>query len=225
MVLAESARTIANDDVIDLRLVAVFLVELLLSRSNKLLVKIVANQVDGATSKATAHDSGTSDTALLSNVVQEVKFLAGNLIVLGQSFVRLIHQLANFLVVAFIQCIANAEYAVFLAEHELGTLVVFFTDFGSYFVKLFPCAITQGLKFSFRVLGLDVLYHVLTRVAAVVVRRTCQLVLHYRVEQHEAITIGLEGEIFKLTAAAVKRQPAFPKTEANWSIIPHFTPQ
>ena len=70
--LAQFARTVADDNVIDFRFVAVLLVELLLSRSNKLLVDVVANEVDGATAKATAHNARASYATLLGNVVEEV---------------------------------------------------------------------------------------------------------------------------------------------------------
>ena len=55
--LAELAGTVADDDVVDLGLVAVLGIELLLSRCNELAVEVVANEVDGAAAKATAHDT------------------------------------------------------------------------------------------------------------------------------------------------------------------------
>ena len=53
-------------------------------------------------------------------------------------------------------------------------------------------------------LSVERLHHVLAGVAAVVVRRAFQLVLHLRVEQDELVAFRLPGEVFKLTAAAVE---------------------
>ena len=53
-------------------------------------------------------------------------------------------------------------------------------------------------------LGGNVLHHVLAGVAAVVVGRACQFVLHLAVEQHQTIAIGLEGEVLELAAATVE---------------------
>ena len=53
-------------------------------------------------------------------------------------------------------------------------------------------------------LGGDVLHHVLARVATIVVRRASQLVLHAGVEQNELVALGVEGEVFEFTRAAVE---------------------
>ena len=55
--LAELARAVADDDVVDFGLVTVFLVEALLGVSDELAVEVVAHQVDGAAAEAAAHDA------------------------------------------------------------------------------------------------------------------------------------------------------------------------
>ena len=72
-----------------------------------------------------------------------------------------VHQLTDLFVVAFVQGITYGQYAVLLAEYELGAAVVLLADFGLHFLQLFPCAVAQGLKLSFRMLGCNVLDNVL----------------------------------------------------------------
>ena len=55
--LAELAGTVADDDVVDLGLVAVLLVKALLGIGYELTIKVVAHKVDGATTKAATHDA------------------------------------------------------------------------------------------------------------------------------------------------------------------------
>ena len=55
--LAKLARTVANHNVDDDRLVAILLVETLLGIGDELLIEVVANQVDGAATKAATHDA------------------------------------------------------------------------------------------------------------------------------------------------------------------------
>ena len=74
---------------------------------------------------------------------------------------RLIHQLTHTLIVAFVEGVAYCKYAVFLAQHELGTTIVFFADVAFDLLQLFPCAVAQGLKFSLRMLGGNVLDDIL----------------------------------------------------------------
>ena len=125
----------------------------------------------------------------------------------------LIHQLTNLLVVALVQCVADCQYAVLLTENELSALVVLFAYLGTNLIQLLPCAVAQGLELAFGVLSLNVLHHVLARVAAVIVGRASKLVLHHAIEQHEAVAIGFEGEILELTAAAVQTHQATSLTE------------
>ena len=225
--LTEAARAVADDDVVDLGLVAILGVELLLGSLDELLVEVVAHEVDGAATEAATHDTRTGDTTLLGNVVEEVELNTADLVVFRQSLVGLVHHLTDLLVVAFVQGVADSKHAVLLTEHELSTAVVLGSYLFLHFLKLLPCAVTQSLELALWVLGLDVLHHILAGVAAIVVGRACQLVLHNAVEQHEAIAIGLEGEVLELAAAAVEAHEAacLPKTEANWSMIPQFTPQ
>ena len=53
-------------------------------------------------------------------------------------------------------------------------------------------------------LGSNVLDDILARIATIVVGRTSQLVLDNRVEEYEAIAVGLEGEVFELTTATIE---------------------
>ena len=120
----------------------------------------------------------------------------------------LVHHLAYGFIVAGVQCVADGQYAVFLTEHELGTAVVLVAHFGLHLVELFPGAVAQGLEGEFRMLGGNVLHHVLAAVAAVVVGRSSQFMLHYRVNEHQLVAHGLEGEVLELAAAAVETHEA-----------------
>ena len=73
----------------------------------------------------------------------------------------LIHLLAHSLVVAGNKGVANGQHAVFLAQHEMGTGVVFLTHLGTHFLQLLPGAVAKGLKLALRMLGGDVFHHVL----------------------------------------------------------------
>ena len=53
-------------------------------------------------------------------------------------------------------------------------------------------------------LGGNVLYNVLARVATVVVGRSCQFMLYARVQQHKFVSLGIERIVLKLTAAAIQ---------------------
>ena len=87
---------------------AVALVEALLGVSNERLVEVVAHQVDGAATEAAAHDARACDLVVAGYLVEEVQLLAADLIVLRQSFVRGVHQLADTLVVAFSEGFADS---------------------------------------------------------------------------------------------------------------------
>ena len=56
-VLAELAAAVADDYVVDLGLVSVLLVKALLGVGNELTIEVVAHEVDGAATEATAHDA------------------------------------------------------------------------------------------------------------------------------------------------------------------------
>jgi len=55
--LTKLARAVADDDVVDLGLVAVLLVEALLGILHKFSVEVVAHQIDGAAAEAATHDT------------------------------------------------------------------------------------------------------------------------------------------------------------------------
>ncbi len=117
---------------------------------------------------------------------------------------RLIHLFANGFVVASHECVAHGQHAVFLAEHEMGAGVILLANFGANLLELFPRAVAQRLELAFGMLGGDVLHDVLTRVTTVVVGRAHEFVLHARVQQHELVAFGVEGEILELTRTAVQ---------------------
>ena len=153
--LAEFTRAVADDNIIDFRLVTILLVELLLGVLDELLIEVVANKVDGTATKAATHDTRTSNTVLLGHIVQEVELLARNLVVLRQTFVGLVHQFAHLLVVAFVEGFADAQYTVFLTEYELCALVVLGADLFLHFLQLLPSAVAQGLILTLWMLGLN----------------------------------------------------------------------
>ena len=55
--LAEFARAVANDNIVDFRLMTKLLVEALLGIVNELKVEVVAYQVDGTSTKSTTHNT------------------------------------------------------------------------------------------------------------------------------------------------------------------------
>ena len=81
----------------------------------------------------------------------------------------LVHHLTDFLVVAFVQRIADSQHTVLLTEYELGALVVLSANFLLDFLQLLPSAVAQGLKLTLRMLGGNVFHHILTTVTTVVV--------------------------------------------------------
>ena len=184
-------RTLRDNYWVNLRCVTILSCELSCNILNELVVDVVLNQVDGAATEATTHDTATSNTVLLGNIVQEVELLAAYLVFLAQTVVSLIHLLTYSLVVTLLKSIADCQYAVLLAQYEVSAAVILFAYLSANLFQLLPCAIAESLELSLWVLGSDVLNHVLARVAAVVVWRTSQLVLNLRVNQAELVTLRL----------------------------------
>ena len=83
--LAHFVRTLADDNVNNLRLFAIFGWIFSLGVSDKLIVQFVFHQVDGASAEATAHDTATCYAVFFGNVVQEVEFFAWYLILFAQA--------------------------------------------------------------------------------------------------------------------------------------------
>ncbi len=75
-------RSVAYDNGIDFRLVSVFLVELLFGYLHEAITQILLHKVYGAAAEASAHDARAGDTAFFGNIIEEVKFLTANSIVL-----------------------------------------------------------------------------------------------------------------------------------------------
>ena len=111
---------VGNDYGIDHGLMAVFLVEFLLGGGDEIVVKIVFNQVDGATAETAAHDSGARYTAFFGDVVEVIKFYAGYLIVLGEALMGFVHFFTDGFAVAALEGVANVEHALFLFNYEFG---------------------------------------------------------------------------------------------------------
>ena len=61
---------------------SVFLIKLSFSCSDEVVVNLILNEVDSATTEATAHDTATSNTIFFSQVIEEVKFFAAYFIFL-----------------------------------------------------------------------------------------------------------------------------------------------
>ena len=68
-ILANLVRTLRDDYRVNLWSMTIFGCELSCHVLNELVVDIVLYQVDGAATEATAHDTATSNTVLLSNIV------------------------------------------------------------------------------------------------------------------------------------------------------------
>ena len=64
--LANLSWTIADNNVDNLWFMSVFLIKLSFSCSDEVVVNLNLNEVDSATTEATAHDTATSNTILLS---------------------------------------------------------------------------------------------------------------------------------------------------------------
>ena len=127
-----------------------------------------------------------------------------------------IHLLTYGFIIATVEGIADGKHAVFLAKHEMGTGIVFLADFGTHLFELFPSAVAQGFKLGFGVLGSNMFHHVFARVAAIVVGRARQFVLHATVDEHEAVAFGFEGEVFEVARTTVEaHQLAFLSEDAG----------
>ena len=68
-ILANLVRTLRDYYRVNLWSMTIFSCELSCNILNELVVYIVLYQVDGAATEATAHDTATSNTILLSNIV------------------------------------------------------------------------------------------------------------------------------------------------------------
>ena len=162
-------RTLRDNYWVNFRSMTILSCELSCNILYELVIDVVLNQVDGAATEATTHDTATSNTVLLGNIVQEVELLAAYLVFLAQTVVGLIHLLAYSLVVTLLKSIADCQYAVLLAQYEVSAAVILFAYLCANLFQLLPCAIAESLELCLWVLGSDVLNHVLARVTTVVV--------------------------------------------------------
>ena len=176
---------------------AVFGVELLLGRGDEVVVKFVLHQVDRAAAEAAAHDARTRHAALLGDLRQEVQLLARHFVVLRHAPVGLVHALADRLVVALFERLANIQNALLLADHIAGALVVLLRNpILDGFELLHRGAAQELLPQHFR--------NALAGSAAVVVRRAYQFVLHARIQQNQLIALRVEREVGVFQRTAVQ---------------------
>ncbi len=68
-------RSVAYDNGIDTRLMTVFLVEFGLGSLDETVSKILFHKVYGTSTEPSAHNARAGDSALLGNIIEEVKFL------------------------------------------------------------------------------------------------------------------------------------------------------
>ena len=73
--LAKFTCSVSNHNIYHNWFLAVLFLELSNGCFDEIVVKFLGNEVDGATTETTAHDTGTSDRAILGNLVEKVKFL------------------------------------------------------------------------------------------------------------------------------------------------------
>lgn len=139
--LAKFAGTVTDDYIDDDGLLSIFFFELLYGCLAEVVVKLVGNEVDGAAAEATTHDARSGHAAFAGNIVEEVEFFAGYFIILGETFVRLIHFLSDGLVVAYLQGTAYGQYAIVFAYYVFSTLVVLLGDLILHVFKHFPVAV------------------------------------------------------------------------------------
>ena len=116
----------------------------------------------------------------------------------------LVHLLANGLVVTTLQSVRNGKHAVYLAKDELGTLDIHWITGVLDSLQMIPCAVAQGLGLQFGEFGIDGSNDILTTTTTVIVWATNELVLHTAVDEHEAVLLGVPGEILEFAAAAVE---------------------
>ena len=57
MNLADFARAVTDDDIIDLRLMTVFFIEAFFRILNELTVEVIADKIDGTTSETDTHNT------------------------------------------------------------------------------------------------------------------------------------------------------------------------
>ena len=66
--------------------------ELLLDRSDERVVELILHEVDRTASEASAHHAGTCHLTLAGKLVEEIEFLAADLVKFAQSEMSLVHQ-------------------------------------------------------------------------------------------------------------------------------------
>ena len=101
----------------------------------------------------------------------------------------LIHAAAYGLEVVFHESVAYFKHALFLFDDEFCAEVVFSGDIALYGVE-------HGVVGVAKSLDTEALCHALAGSTAFVVGRVGELVFYYRVNEHESVIVGFEGEVF-----------------------------
>ena len=120
--------------------------------------------------------------------------------------VRFVHLLTHFFVVAFFEGYADFQHAILLADDVLGAECILLAYHAAHFIEHVVVGVAQAAY-----LGVQLLhgcYHVFATLAAFVVGRRGEVVLHLRVEEHEFVALGVEGEVLVLQRAAVEAHEA-----------------
>ena len=125
---------------------------------------------------------------------------------------RLVHPTADRLVVAPPQRIADIEHTALLADDVAGTLVILLRNLPLHGIELLHRGAAQELLSQHP-------GHPLARSAAVVVGRPHQLVLHARIEQHQTVSLRVEGKVLILERAAVETNQIAPLAEDRGELV------
>ena len=112
-----------------------------------------------------------------------------------------VHHLANLFVVVSLKGLTYGKHTNYLSDDVACTLVLSTCDFVLHFVEHFHRSIAQALHLG--MLLADNFCHMLALQTALVVGRTLQFVLHAAVHQDELVALGMPGEVFDFTTAAV----------------------
>lgn len=142
-------------------------------------------------------------------------------VVLAEAAVGFVHAASYGVVVAGDEGVADIEHALFFLDAVFCAEIVFGCDIGADGVGILHCGVAQGL--NAQTLGPR---------ARTIGAVCCMGSLPARVSlpsrrEPASIRRGMEGEVLILHRAAVQTHEVvfLPKTEANWSMMPQFTPQ
>lgn len=124
----------------------------------------------------------------------------------------LVHFLADSLEVPLVESVADSQYAVFFLDDVFGAEIVFGGDVTADSVKFIHIGVAEGL-YAQR------LCYALAALTALVIGGVDQGVFYFRVEKHQLVTVGLEGEIFEFHGAAVETHQVVFLTEDGGELV------